>query len=102
MPTFAYTARDMTGKQVTGTIEATGEREVTAILSERSLFPVNVKDLAFGRCVDLWASQEGQRPDDGDLLYAAGLAASRRRADDSLAQRAVRAIVRRGAEGSCH
>jgi general secretion pathway protein F/type IV pilus assembly protein PilC len=45
MPTFAYTARDMTGKQVTGTLEASGEREVAAILSERSLFPVNVKDL---------------------------------------------------------
>ncbi len=45
MPTFAYTARDMTGKQVTGTLEAAGEREVAAILSERSLFPVNVKDL---------------------------------------------------------
>lgn len=44
MPTFTYTARDMTGKQVTGTMEATGEREVTAILSERSLFPVSVKD----------------------------------------------------------
>ncbi|TWT82225.1 Type II secretion system protein F [Planctomycetes bacterium CA13] len=46
MPTFAYTARDMTGKQVTGTIEANGPREVTAILSEKSLFPVHVADLA--------------------------------------------------------
>ena len=43
MPTFAYTARDLTGKQVTGTVEASGEREVTAILSDQSLFPVNVK-----------------------------------------------------------
>ena len=45
MPTFAYTARDLTGKQITGTLEANGEREVTAILSEQSLFPVNVKDV---------------------------------------------------------
>lgn len=45
MPTFAYTARDMSGKQVNGTIEAGGEREVAAMLSERSLFPVNVKDV---------------------------------------------------------
>ncbi len=45
MPTFAYTARDMTGKQVNGTLEAAGEREVATILSERSLFPVNVKDM---------------------------------------------------------
>ncbi len=44
MPTYAYTARDMSGKQVTGTIEATGEREVTALLSDRALFPVEVKD----------------------------------------------------------
>ena len=44
MPVYAYTARDMTGKQVTGTIEAAGEREVTAKLSEQSLFPVDVKD----------------------------------------------------------
>lgn len=43
MPTFAYTARDMTGKQITGTLEANGEREVAAMLSEQSLFPVNVK-----------------------------------------------------------
>lgn len=43
MPTFAYTARDMSGKQITGTLEATGEREVAALLSERSLFPVSVK-----------------------------------------------------------
>ncbi len=45
MPTFAYTARDMTGKQISGTVEAGGEREVTAILSERSLFPVSVEDV---------------------------------------------------------
>lgn len=44
MPMFSYIARDMTGKQVSGTIEATGHREVAAILSERSLFPVNVED----------------------------------------------------------
>lgn len=45
MPTFAYTARDMTGKQINGTLEAAGQREVTAILAERSLFPVSVQDV---------------------------------------------------------
>lgn len=45
MPTFAYTARDMTGKQITGTIEAGNKREVSAVLSERALFPVNVDDV---------------------------------------------------------
>ncbi len=48
MPVFAYTARDMTGKQVNGTIEAGNEREVSANLSERSLFPVNVTDVTKG------------------------------------------------------
>ncbi|MEM8668790.1 MAG: type II secretion system F family protein [Planctomycetota bacterium] len=42
MPTFAYTARDLTGKQITGTLEANGEREVASLLAERSLFPVDV------------------------------------------------------------
>jgi general secretion pathway protein F/type IV pilus assembly protein PilC len=45
MPTFAYIARDLSGKQVNGTVDATGEREVAAILSDRSLFPVSVKDV---------------------------------------------------------
>ncbi|MDB4540611.1 type II secretion system F family protein [bacterium] len=40
---FAYTARDMSGKQVTGTVEANAERDVAALLSEKSLFPVEVK-----------------------------------------------------------
>ena len=43
MPTFAYTARDITGKQINGTLDANNEREVSATLSERSLFPVNVR-----------------------------------------------------------
>lgn len=45
MPTFAYTARDMTGKQINGTLDAAGEREVAALLAERSLFPIKVNDL---------------------------------------------------------
>lgn len=48
MPIFAYTARDMTGKAVSGTIEAGNEREVSLTLSERSLFPVNVTDVTKG------------------------------------------------------
>ena len=46
MPSFTYTARDMTGKQVTGTVEANSERDVATILSERSLFPVHVAPVA--------------------------------------------------------
>ena len=44
MPTYAYTARDASGKQVNGTVEATGQREVTAILADQALFPVNVTE----------------------------------------------------------
>lgn len=42
MPNFSYTARDMSGKTVNGSIEAASEREVASLLSERSLFPSKV------------------------------------------------------------
>ena len=42
MPTYAYTARNMAGKTVTGSIEAANEREVASLLSEQSLFPSKV------------------------------------------------------------
>ena len=55
MPVFAYTARELSGKLVNGTLEATSEREVAGVLADRSLFPVSVKEQvnasqgAFGR-----------------------------------------------------
>lgn len=48
MPNYTYTARDMTGKQVTGNVEAGNEREVTTILADQSLFPVNVAEVSAG------------------------------------------------------
>src|SRR5687767_10474117 len=42
MPDFAYIARDNAGQKISGTISAATEREVVAILSGKSLFPVNV------------------------------------------------------------
>jgi type II secretory pathway component PulF len=42
MPDFAYTARDLRGTKVSGTLAATSEREVIAILSGKSLFPIEV------------------------------------------------------------
>ena len=48
MPEFAYVARDMAGKQVTGTIEAPGQREATNLLAEKSLFPISVNDSTSG------------------------------------------------------
>lgn len=44
MPTFAYTARNSTGEDVTGVISAESKRDVLSLLSERSLFPMQVDD----------------------------------------------------------
>ncbi len=42
MPDFAYTARDMNGQRVSGTISAGSEREAINLISGQSLFPVEV------------------------------------------------------------
>ena len=42
MPNFAYTARDMEGNRVTGTLAAATEREVISLLTAKSLFPIEV------------------------------------------------------------
>lgn len=42
MPDFAYTARNLTGQLVEGTLAAGSEREVIAQLAGRDLFPVKV------------------------------------------------------------
>ncbi|MEM0924934.1 MAG: type II secretion system F family protein, partial [Planctomycetota bacterium] len=42
MPTYAYTARDMSGKTVSGSLDAANEREVASLLAEKSLFPSKV------------------------------------------------------------
>jgi general secretion pathway protein F/type IV pilus assembly protein PilC len=47
MPDFAYTARDIRGQKVTGSVAAQTEREAIATLTGKSLFPIEVKaDLA--------------------------------------------------------
>lgn len=43
MPDFAYVARDLTGKKVTGTIDAGNSRDAATQLAGRSLFPIDVK-----------------------------------------------------------
>src|SRR6056297_1163806 len=43
MPDFAYTARDASGKKVTGTIGAGNQRDAAVQLAGRSLFPIDVK-----------------------------------------------------------
>ncbi len=42
MPDFAYIARDLQGKKISGTISAGTEREAVALLSGQSLFPLRV------------------------------------------------------------
>lgn len=42
MPEFAYTARNMTGEIVNGSLTANSEREVVTLLSGQSLFPIKV------------------------------------------------------------
>ena len=42
MPDFAYTARDLQGQKITGTLSASSEREALTVLSGRSLFPLEI------------------------------------------------------------
>ena len=44
MPDFAYTARDMQGQKISGTLSATSEREVLTVLTGRSLFPLEIAE----------------------------------------------------------
>ncbi|WP_237226007.1 type II secretion system F family protein [Rubinisphaera sp. JC750] len=47
MPEFQYTARELSGRQVNGTLTAANQQEVLSLLSGRNLFPIQV-DLAAG------------------------------------------------------
>src|SRR5690606_17796259 len=42
MPDFVYTARDMSGQRVSGTIVAASQREAVNMLAGQSLFPLEV------------------------------------------------------------
>lgn len=43
MPQFAYTARTLSGEDVTGLVTAASQRETLNLLAERALFPLEVK-----------------------------------------------------------
>ncbi|MEZ6091082.1 MAG: type II secretion system F family protein [Pirellulaceae bacterium] len=45
MPEFAYKARTLQGEPITGTFAAGSEREVTAHLAGKNMFPVEVKEI---------------------------------------------------------
>ena len=42
MPEFKYQARELSGKQVSGILSATSEKDALAVLTSRSLFPISV------------------------------------------------------------
>ena len=42
MPDFAYTARDMSGKKISGSIAAANSREAATQLTAKSLFPISI------------------------------------------------------------
>ena len=42
MPDFDYTARELSGKQVTGTLTAGSEKDALAVLQGKSLFPMTI------------------------------------------------------------
>lgn len=42
MPEFAYTARETSGRQVTGVLSASSQQEAIGVLASRQLFPVQV------------------------------------------------------------
>ncbi len=46
MPFFQYTARDLAGKSITGSIEAATSREASMLLSGKDLFPVKITEQA--------------------------------------------------------
>lgn len=44
MPEFAYTARNASGRDITGLVSAETKRDVLAMLTERALFPIKVEE----------------------------------------------------------
>ena len=42
MPDFEYTARELTGKQVAGTLAASSEKDALAVLQSQGLFPMQI------------------------------------------------------------
>jgi general secretion pathway protein F/type IV pilus assembly protein PilC len=42
MPDFRYQARELSGKQVSGVLTATSEKDALSVLASRSLFPISV------------------------------------------------------------
>lgn len=46
MPTFAYTARSLDGRDVQGELTAASRRDAMAVLAQKSLFPLQVNDRA--------------------------------------------------------
>ena len=57
MPTFQYTARDMTGKSVQGSLEAASQREATSLLTGRDLFPTKIAEQTSGSGLSIFGKK---------------------------------------------
>lgn len=57
MPTFQYTARDMTGKSIQGSLEAATQREATSLLTGRDLFPTKIAEQASGSALAIFGKK---------------------------------------------
>ena len=51
MPVFSYKASDPTGKVVTGSLEASDEKTVVAILQEKGNIPIRISQGSNGQAV---------------------------------------------------
>ena len=67
MPDFAYVARDLQGKRISGTISAGSEREAVALLSGKSIFPMQV---SAGQAAPSWGFGRRVKGQQLATLYA--------------------------------
>ncbi len=68
MPTFAYTARDARGQQVTGTVSAEGEREAIAAVRADGKYPITVRIADGGQRVETEMPAAISRMSRADLI----------------------------------
>lgn len=61
MPDFAFTARNLAGEDIHGSIPASSKREALRVLSQRSLFPLKVEDVSTRKSASGFTRSLGRR-----------------------------------------
>ena len=61
MPDFAFTARNLAGEDIHGSIPASSKREALRVLSQRSLFPLKVEDVSTRKSASGFTLSLGRR-----------------------------------------